>query len=166
MKMTYLVLALMVVLYGCGLLGQNTRKTAKTAIDEKLKTSLNTSLQSNWMLNKKELNFRTDSIGADYKIYFWPKGQLNLSAGGGLIGEFDSVLMVGKSNQLSSGFGLSNQNESVNQLENSVFSQDHSYSAADKSTEKKGFSTLSIIGILIILIALLVFVAKMRRYVL
>lgn len=154
-------IVLVLLLAGYALFRQN-QQTAKSSIDESLKSQANSSTQTNLWSNRNELRYRTDSIGADYKIYFWPRGQLNLSAEGGFTGEFDSVLLFGKRTQLSDNLRISNENKDFKEQKSTSVEQSHQLNSAQKIEKKSGFSALSILGLVTIIIIFTVLIAKYR----
>jgi hypothetical protein len=163
MKVQYHILVWLILLSACKVFQPNHKETTKNSIKENLATSLHRNTQSSAITNRQQFEFKRDSVGADYKIYFWPRGQLNLSGTGALTGEFDSVLLIGKRTQLSTSVALRNDNKVANRLTDTRLEQDSTHSQAEVFEKKSGFSLWSIVGLVTGFIVTVLIIVKIRK---
>lgn len=101
MKAFKIVILLLMLLVGRGLFKQ---KTETTNEEHRLKDSqlmIKVKRELNIKNSKQHLLFSTDSAQQDYMIQLWPKGTVSIMPGGGIKGEFDSLLIRGKQQQVA-----------------------------------------------------------------
>lgn len=101
MKAFKILILLLMLLLSCGLFKQ---KTETTNEERQLKNSqlmMEVKSELNTKNSKQHFLFSTDSAQQDYTIQLWPKGTVSVMPGGGIKGEFDSLLIRGKQQQVA-----------------------------------------------------------------
>lgn len=160
MKRIEYLAVLLILLSACSLLKKST-KTSNESIDA-LKTERLSSVTNKQtsLSNGEQLSYRRDSAGADYRIYFWPKGRLNMGLGAGFSGEFDSVLFIGKQYQVSNATESSTLQEEKNNESARMDQQETDAQKLKKEEEKKSSYDPKMIALGIVLLLLAIFIAK------
>jgi hypothetical protein len=163
MKAQFHILLWLILFSACRLFHPNHKETTKNSNRESLAANLRRNTQSSAVTKRQQIKFMRDSVGADYKIYFWPRGKLNLSGSGALTGEFDSVLLIGKHTQLSNSVALRNDNKVANRLTDTKLQQNETHSQAEYFEKKSGFSLWSIVGLVTGFIITVLIIVKFRK---
>jgi hypothetical protein len=140
---------------------KKTTKTTNQSLDELKSESLTTVNSKRTSLsNGQRLSYRTDSAGADYHIYFWPKGMLNLGLAGGFTGEFDSILFVGKQHQLSTISESASQQEEKNDVSERREQQKIAAQMEKKDQQIERIYDPKLIVLAIIFLCIVIFLGK------
>jgi hypothetical protein len=140
---------------------KKTTKTTNQSLDELKSESLTTVNNKRTSLSSgQRLSYRTDSAGADYYIYFWPKGALNLGLGGGFTGEFDSILFVGKQYQLSTVTESASQEEEKNVVSERTEQRKNAAKTEKKDQQIKRIYDPKLIVLAIIFLSIVIFLGK------
>lgn len=166
MRKRLIVIVLLLSFTGCNLLQKTTKSSVENRDEMKTETALK--LQSTTDLSRygAKLTLSNVAVDADYKIQFYPNGQLKVNMDGSIIGSFDSILLAGKHKQLRTMQEKSEFKEQENQQKELSMKQKLSKDKVQKEVEKqrKPAENLGIIILIaIILVIIMLFISKLYR---
>ncbi|SDZ80976.1 hypothetical protein [Pedobacter hartonius] len=147
-----IILLIILVMSSCSLFKRNTKSTDESFNARNSIKDSNTTTSFSRKNEGKQILFRRDSSDANYKIHFWPKGTFRFSPDGVFSGEFDSILMEGKQNQLIHSAGVLNSRELEHGKSSEIFHQKDQMEAGGKKVMKTKIPDLKVSAILFCLV--------------
>lgn len=156
MKVIYLAL-LMAMLDGCSLFKRTTKSAGENKETSNLETKLTKDSEAEHRKESQFLNYRSNSIQSVYRFYLWPKGKMQFSTSSGFEGDFDSVVVMGKINQLTR-LGTQNKiNEDDKEQEKSTLNQHVESKNEKKNSLIRSFPDAKLIIAFFLLLGILAF---------
>lgn len=114
------ILPVLMIICGCSMFKRTTKTIDEAVTHINDESSESTELESIKQSSGKETFSIRDSLGNNYTIQLWPRGQFYFYSGGDFSGEFDSIRMTGKEKRLT----LSNSSNQVNANESEKIKTD------------------------------------------
>lgn len=165
MRRIFLSVLVLIIISGCGVFKRNTKTTAERFNSATSQTKMQTTAEITRVKAGQQLIFKRDSIGADYTMRLWPKGNLSFSPGGGFTGQFDSILLVGKQKQQRVTAQSVSTHEQENDKISTTLTQESKKESGEKNRAKTSTPDIKWIGGILVLIVIVFFMLKKRWFV-